>query len=93
MINHSRETGQQDGPSRPSALYNGGMSFLLRALFVIGVIYWLSPLGGSSGVAELARPAGEKALTGATAWCRDNPAECAALARQGQDALVRGLKN
>lgn len=69
------------------------MSFLLRALFVIGLIYWLSPLGGSAGMADLARPAGEKAWGEATAWCRSNPAECATLAKQGQDALVRGLKN
>lgn len=69
------------------------MSFLLRALFVIGIIYWLSPLGGGAGMADLARPAGEQALAGAAAWCRENPSECASLAKQGQDALARGLKN
>lgn len=90
MINHS---GESPGPLPVLARYNGGMSFLLRALVVIGVIYWLSPLGGSSGVAELARPMGEKALQDAMGWCQQKPAECAALAKQGQDVLSRGLKN
>lgn len=90
MINHSGERG---GPLPANPSYNEGMSFLLRALIVIGVIYWLSPLGGSSGVAELARPMGEKALQDAMAWCQQKPAECASLTKQGQDVLARGLKN
>lgn len=90
MINHSLETDGRDWASTP---YNRAMSFVLRALFVIGVIYWLSPLGGSSGMADLARPAGEKALQEALSWCREKPADCAALARQGQETLTRGVKN
>lgn len=68
------------------------MSFLLRALIVIGFIYWLSPLGGGTGLADLARPAGEKAVSEAMAWCREKPAECLALAQKGQEGLARGLK-
>ena len=69
------------------------MSFLLRALLVIGVIYWLSPLGGPANMAELARPAGEKAVHETLAWCREKPSECAALARQAQDTLAPSRKN
>ncbi len=68
------------------------MSFIVRALFVIAVIYWLSPVGGEASLADLARPMGEKAVSEAMAWCREQPAECAALTQKGQEALARGLK-
>jgi hypothetical protein len=68
------------------------MSFLVRALIVIGVIYWLSPIGGDARFADLTRPVGEKAVSEAMAWCRDKPAECVALTQKGQEALARGLK-
>jgi hypothetical protein len=68
------------------------MSFLLRALFVIGVIYWLSPIGGEARFADLTRPVGEKAVSEAMAWCREKPTECLALSQKGQEALARGLK-
>ena len=69
------------------------MSFLFRALFIIGLIYWLSPLGGTPDLVSLAAPAGEKAMTEAMAWCREKPADCVALMQQGQQSLARGLKN
>jgi len=68
------------------------MSFLVRVLIVIGVIYWLSPVGGDARFADLTRPVGEKAASEAMAWCRDKPAECVALTQKGQEALARGLK-
>ena len=69
------------------------MSFLFRVLLIVGLIYWLSPLGGTPDLASIAAPAGEKAMTEAMAWCRDKPADCAALMQQGQQTLTRGLKN
>ena len=68
------------------------MSFLVRALIVIGIIYWLSPNGGEASLADLARPVGEKAVGEAMAWCREKPADCLALAQKGQEGLARGLK-
>ena len=69
------------------------MSFLSRALLIVGLIYWLSPLGGTPDLASLAAPAGEKAMTEALAWCRDKPADCAALMQQGQQSMSRSLKH
>lgn len=68
------------------------MSFLIRALFVIGLIYWLSPVGGETSLADLARPVGEKAIDEAMAWCREKPADCLSLAQKGQEGLARASK-
>lgn len=69
------------------------MSFLFRVLVIIGLIYWLSPLGGTPDLASIAGPAGEKAVAEAMAWCRDKPADCADLMQRGQQTLTGGLKN
>ena len=68
------------------------MSFLIRTLIVIGVIYWFSPVGEKPDLAPLAQPVGERLSDQALAYCRERPAECLALVQQGQDAL-RQFKN
>jgi hypothetical protein len=74
------------------SVYNQPMSFLLRALIVIGVIYWFSPVGERPDLANLAPAATDRLADQALAYCRDKPADCLALIQQGQEAL-RPLKN
>ena len=68
------------------------MSFLIRSLIVIGVIYWFSPVGEKRDLAPLAQPIGERLSDQALAYCRDKPADCLALVQQGHEAM-RHLKN